>query len=339
MNVNNMNTQILEEVAQKLVANGKGILAADESTGTITKRFAKIKVESTEDNRRAYRELLFTTPDFGKHISGVILFDETIRQSAVDGRTFVDLLGNEGVLPGIKVDLGTEVLTDSPEELVTKGLDGLAERLKEYADLGAKFAKWRAVIKIGENIPTENCLEQNALGLAKYAKACQEAEIVPIVEPEVLMDGAHSIEKCFEVTKKTLEKVFTALRTEGVHLPGMLLKPNMVISGTEGQKVDSKMIAEMTLKCFRETVPAEVPGIVFLSGGQSEVEATANLQTINALKGGTSWKLSFSYGRALQASALEVWAGKPENVAAAQAEFKKRAELNHLAAQGEYIGE
>ncbi len=335
-----MNTEALEKIAKSLVADGKGILAADESTSTIAKRFAKIKVEPTEENRRAYRELLFTTPDFEKHISGVILFDETIKQKTATGVMFSFLLQEKGVVPGIKVDLGTVPLPNGgPDEVVTTGLEGLADRLVEYYGLGARFAKWRAVIKIGQNIPTDLCLETNATLLAKYAKLCQEAGIVPIVEPEVLMDGAHSIETCFEVTKRTLEKVFTALKTEGVFLSGMILKPNMIVVGSEGLPVNSETVAEMTLRCLHETVPAEVPGIVFLSGGQAEVEATINLQTINAMKGEVPWKLSFSYGRALQASSLEAWAGKPENVSAAQAEFKKRAAMNHLAVKGEYIGE
>lgn len=335
-----MNIESLEKIAQQLVADGKGILAADESTGTITKRFAKIKVESTEANRQAYRELLFTTPDFAKHISGVILFDETIRQKATSGELFTTLLQAENVIPGIKVDQGTVALPEGEvDEVMTTGLIGLEKRLVEYYELGARFAKWRAVIKIGEGMPTDLCLETNADLLAQYAKLCQEAGIVPIVEPEVLMDGDHTIETCFEVTKRTLEIVFTALKKEGVALSGVILKPNMVIPGSESAKAESSMIAEMTLQCFRETVPAEVPGIVFLSGGQAEVEATVNLQAINAKKGDAPWKLSFSYGRALQASALEAWAGQSENVPAAQAQFKKRAEMNHLAAKGEYSGE
>ncbi len=335
-----MNIKALEEIAQKMVADGKGILAADESTGTIAKRFAKINVESTEETRRAYRELLFTTPDFEKHISGVILYDETIRQKTTAGVLFSFLLQEKNVIPGIKVDQGTVALTGGElDEVTTTGLEGLADRLMEYYQLGARFAKWRAVIKIGANTPTDLCLETNADLLASYAKLCQEAGIVPIVEPEVLMDGGHSIEQCNEVTTRTLEKVFAALKNKGVLLSGMILKPNMVIAGSEGAKVNSEIIAEMTLRCFSETVPTEVPGIVFLSGGQSELEATANLQAINAKKGNAPWKLSFSYGRALQASTLETWAGKPENVATAQAEFKKRAEMNHLAAKGEYTGE
>lgn len=335
-----MNLSALENIAQSLVAGGKGILAADESTGTIAKRFAKINVESTEENRRAYRELLFTTPDFAKHISGVILFDETIRQKTATGVMFSFLLQEKKVIPGIKVDQGTVPLIGGlPDEVVTTGLEGLADRLMEYYALGARFAKWRAVIKISAEMPSPSCLETNAMLLAKYARLCQEAGIVPIVEPEVLMDGSHTQERCFEVTSQTLKTVFAALEKEGVALSGMILKPNMVIAGTENGPTSTETVAEMTLRCFKETVPAAVPGIVFLSGGQSEVEATVNLQTINSIKGDAPWKLSFSYGRALQASALETWAGKPENVAAAQAAFKKRAELNHLAARGEYLGE
>ncbi len=335
-----MNTKALEEIAKNLVAEDKGILAADESTGTITKRFEKIKVESNEANRRAYRELLFSTPDFAKYISGVILFDETIRQKTATGVMFTFLLQEKKVIPGIKVDQGTVPLVGGgPDEVATTGLDGLGERLVEYYQLGARFAKWRAVIKIGVETPTDLCLETNANLLAKYAKLCQEAGIVPIVEPEVLMDGSHSIERCYEVTVLTLKKVFSALKTEGVFLPGIILKPNMVIAGSESEKAPTELVAEMTLRCLRETVPAEVPGIVFLSGGQSEVEATVNLQTINHLKGDAPWKLSFSYGRALQTSTLQAWSGKLENVELAQTEFKKRAEMNHLATKGQYQGE
>lgn len=335
-----MNIPALEAIAQNLVLGGKGILAADESTNTIAKRFAKIGVESTEANRRAYRELLFTTPDFAKHISGVILFDETIRQKTAAGVMFSFLLQEKGVIPGIKVDLGTTPFTGGgPDELITTGLEGLAERLVEYYGLGARFAKWRAVITIGTNEPTDACLEANASLLAKYAKLCQEAGIVPIVEPEVLMDGGHSIEDCYQVTTRTLRTVFAALQTEGVALSGMLLKPNMVVPGMTGPKVDSDTIARLTLDCFREVVPVEVPGIVFLSGGQTEVEATVNLQTINATKGSAPWKLSFSFGRALQASALELWAGSTERIPEAQTAFKLRAERNHQAALGQYQGE
>ncbi len=329
----------LASVARQLVTPGKGILAADESTGTIGKRFAKINVESTEENRRAYRELLFTTPGVGDYISGVILYDETIRQRAHDGHTFVTVLEKQGIIPGIKVDLGTEPMIDSPFELITKGFEGLEERLRQYFEFGARFAKWRAVITIGESIPTDACISENAQRLAQYAKLCQEVGIVPIVEPEVLMDGAHTIDRCYEVTVKVLEIVFKALRETGVFLPGMLLKPNMVIAGSEAEKNTSDEIARLTLQCLRQTVPKEVPGIVFLSGGQSEIEAAVNLQAMNVAKGDAPWNLSFSYGRALQASALKVWGGKEENSVVAQDEFLKRATMNGLATLGQYTGE
>ena len=340
-----MNKELLESIARQLVAPGKGILAADESTGTITKRFAKINVESTEDNRRAYRELLFTTSGIEEFISGVILFDETIKQRANDGHTFVSVLEKKGILPGIKVDLGTEPMSESLLELVTKGLEGLDERLKQYAGFAAKFAKWLAVITIGEGIPTELCIEKNAEQLAQYALLCQQNNIVPIVDPEVLMDGGHTIERCYEVTSQVLKTVFAKLNEAGVYLPGILLKPNMVIAGSESIKSSAEEIARLTLQCLHENVSAQVPGIVFLSGGQSEVEATANLQAINAMKGDTSaqdntpWVLSFSYGRALQTSVLKTWGGKSENITAAQAEFYKRAKMNGLASKGEYFGE
>lgn len=337
-----MNKEFLESTAQKLVAPGKGILAADESTGTIAKRLEKINVESTEENRRAYRELLFTTPGIGEYISGVILFDETIRQRATDGHTFVTVLEKQGVIPGIKVDMGTEPMPNSPLELITKGLEGLDERLKQYHNFGAQFAKWRAIITIGEGIPTVDCITQNAKRLAEYALLCQQNDIVPIVEPEVLMDGPnsnHTIERCREVTKQTLDIVFAELRAQGVLLSGMILKPNMIVPASSQGRADVKVVAEQTLACLRECVPAEVPGIVFLSGGQKEVEATENLQAINAMKGDAPWALSFSYGRALQSSTLETWGGKAENVAAAQAEFTKRAKMNGLATLGKYFGE
>ena len=319
-----------------MVAPGKGILAADESMGTIEKRFVKINVPSTEDNRRAYRELLFTTKGAGDFISGVILFDETIRQKAADGRTFVEALNSQEILPGIKVDMGTGGMADSPEEKITKGLDGLPERLAEYVELGAKFAKWRAVITIGEGLPTKENIVQNARDLARYAKLCQDAGLVPIVEPEVLMDGGHDIGRCAEATFQTLNAVFAALRDEVVELPGMILKPNMVIPGKEsGKKASPREVAEATLKTFQKVIPPEMPGIVFLSGGQSEAEATANLNEMNKM-GKQPWELSFSYGRALQDSVLKTWLGKPENVPAAQAAFLKRAKLNGLARSGKY---
>lgn len=337
-----MNKKFLESTARKLVAPGKGILAADESTGTIAKRLAKINVESAEDNRRAYRELLLTAPNIETSISGVILFDETIRQNSSTGIPFVEILRQHGIIPIIKVDKGTVPLPGSPNELLTEGLDGLAERLAEYKKLGADSAKWRAVITIGEGIPTMDCIVQNAKRLAEYAWLCQENDIVPIVEPEVLMDDPtsnHTIERCREVTKQTLDIVFVELRAQGVLLSGMILKPNMVVPASSQGRADVKVVAEQTLACLHECVPSEVPGIVFLSGGQKEVEATENLQAINAMKGDAPWALSFSYGRALQSSTLETWGGKAENVAAAQAEFAKRAKMNGLATLGKYIGE
>ncbi len=329
----------LSEIAQALVAPGKGILAADESTGTIKKRFDKIGVESTEENRRAYRELLFTTPGIGKFISGVILYDETLRQKGSDGEALVATLQKQDIIPGIKVDMGTEAMVNSSEEKITKGLDGLPVRLKEYKTLGAGFAKWRAVIAIGDGIPTDECIAKNAEILATYAKMCQEAGIVPIVEPEVLMDGGHTIEKCLEVTTKVLKKVFEELKKQNVDLSGMLLKPNMVIAGMDCPiQASPTQVAEMTLRCFKEVVPSEAPGVVFLSGGQSEQEACENLNAINIV-GVQPWKLSFSYGRALQASALAAWHGKTENIPAAQKAFYRRAELTSAACLGKYSGE
>lgn len=326
----------LSEIALALVAPGKGILAADESTGTIKKRFDKIGVESTEDSRRAYRELLFTAPGVGRFISGVILYDETIRQRGIGGETLVATLGRQGVIPGIKVDMGTEALPGSPEEKITKGLEGLTKRLEEYNGLGAKFAKWRAVIAIGDGMPTDECIAKNAEILAAYAKMCQESGIVPIVEPEVLMDGSHTIERCFDVTRNVLKKVFAELQKQNVDLSGMLLKPNMVIAGADcPAPAEPRQVAEMTLRCFGEAVPATLPGIVFLSGGQSEREACENLNAINA-EGIQPWKLSFSYGRALQASALAAWQGKTENVPVAQKAFLHRAELASAACLGKY---
>lgn len=335
-----MDIQKLNEVAKLMVADGKGILAADESTGTIAKRFEKIALENTEDNRRAYRELLFTTPKFGEYISGVIMYDETFRQSASTGEKFTDLLVREGALPGIKVDMGTEAMADSPDEKLTKGIDGLPARLAEYAELGAKFAKWRAVITIkGTDLPTDANLEQNALDLATYARMCEEAGIVPIVEPEVIMDGPHTQARCEEVSEKTLRAVFNAITEQGVALPGMILKTNMVVPGTEsGEKASPAQVADATLRVFQKVLPTELPGQAFLSGGQSEVEATANLNEMNK-RGPHPWKLSFSYGRALQDSALKTWQGKPENVAAAQEAFLKRAQMNSFATLGKYEGE
>lgn len=325
--------------ALAMVAPGKGILAADESLGTIEKRFKKINLESTQENRRAYRELLFTTPGIGEYISGVILFDETIRQRASDGHTFVTVLEKQGVLPGIKVDQGTVAMAVSPNEKTTKGLEGLPERLREYVNFGAKFAKWRAVITIGEGIPTEACIQQNAEDLAAYALACQEAGLVPMVEPEVLMDGSHTMEMCEVVSEKVLAAVFAALKSHNVFIPGIILKTNMVVPGKEsGQKASPEQVAEAALRLFKKVLPNDLPGQAFLSGGQSEIEATQNLNAINKL-GPHPWQLTFSYGRALQGSAIETWGGKPENVAAAQKVFYHRAKMNGLAHEGKYFDE
>jgi fructose-bisphosphate aldolase class I len=331
--------QDLESIAQALVAPGKGILAADESTGTIQKRFTSIDVESTEENRRNYRNLLFTTEGAEEFISGVILYDETIRQSADDGIPFPQLLAERGIIPGIKVDKGAKDLANAPGETITEGLDGLRERLEEYRGLGARFTKWRAVITIGAGIPSEYCLWTNAHALARYAALSQEAGLVPIVEPEVLMDGDHTIERSFEVTSRTLHAVFTELRDQRVHFEQMLLKPNMVLSGYDSAELAGhEEVAEQTLRCFARHVPAAVPGIVFLSGGQSDEDATANLNAMNA-RGPHPWELSFSYGRALQAPALKAWGGDPAKVEAAQQAFYRRAKFNGAARSGSYMPE
>ncbi len=330
-----MGAHEVHETAKAIVADHRGILAADESTGTITKRFDSIGVESTEENRRFYRQLLFAAPGMEESIGGVILFDETIRQSADDGTPFAELLASKGVIPGIKVDTGAHDLAGFPGEKVTEGLDGLRARLEEYRGLGARFAKWRAVITIGDGIPSAACTRANAHALARYAALCQEAGIVPIVEPEVLMDADNTIERCYDVTARTLHWLFHELGVQGVDLLGTLLKPNMVISGKGcPEQASSDQIAELTVDCFLRHVPAAVPGIVFLSGGQSEVEATENLNAINQIGG--PWPLSFSYGRALQASALKKWAGDAGNAEAAQAAFVHRARMNALAAAGEW---
>ncbi|HET8969155.1 MAG TPA: class I fructose-bisphosphate aldolase [Gaiellaceae bacterium] len=328
----------LHDTARAIVADDKGILAADESTGTIKKRFDAIGVESTEENRRYYRQLLFTAPGMEDSIGGVIFYDETLRQSADDGTPFAEVLASKGVVPGIKVDTGAHDQAGFPGEKVTEGLDGLRGRLEEYRSLGARFAKWRAVITIGEGIPTVACIRANAHALARYAALCQEAGIVPIVEPEVLMDADNTIERCYDVTSRTLKWTFHELHVQGVELRGTLLKPNMVISGKGcSDQASSERIAELTLECFENHVPAAIPGIVFLSGGQSEVEATANLNAINRLGG--PWPLSFSYGRALQASALQAWGGDAGNTEAAQAAFVHRARMNALAVAGEWNAE
>jgi fructose-bisphosphate aldolase class I len=334
-----MQAHDLATTARALVAPGEGILAADESSGTIEKRLRSIDVDSTEEARRAWRELLFTTEGAGEFISGVILYDETIRQKASDGTPFPEVLGRQGIIPGIKVDKGTTALAGSPNEKITDGLDGLRGRLKEYRDLGARFTKWRAVITIGDGIPSAMCLRANAEALARYAALSQEAGLVPIVEPEVLMNGDHTIERCYEVTVATLAEVFVALRAHRIQLDGMLLKPNMVLSGDEcPTQAGVQEVAEATVACLRETVPAAVPGIVFLSGGQSDVIATAHLDAMNRL-GAQPWQLSFSYGRALQAPALQAWKGQAGNVPAGQDAFFQRAKLNGAARSGSYSEE
>ena len=334
-----MNEQELQETARALVAPGKGILAADESTGTIEKRFKSIGVESTEDNRRAYRDLLFTTEGAEEFVSGVILYDETIRQKASDGTPFAELLSARGIVPGIKVDAGAKPLANAPDETITEGLDGLRERLVEYRLLGARFTKWRAVLSIGEGTPSEYAIWTNAHALARFAGLSQEAGLVPIVEPEVLMDGTHSIETAYSVTGRTQNAVFTELHDQRIQLEGMLLKPNMVLSGYDAaDRAGAEEVAEATLECFNKHVPAAVPGIVFLSGGQSDEDATAHLNAMNAL-GPHPWELSFSYGRALQAPALKAWEGKPENVEAAQRAYYHRAKMNGAARTGMYAPE
>ena len=329
----------LEDIAVAMVANGKGILAADESSGTIKKRFDVIGVESTADSRRDYREMMFRTKEaMTKYISGVILYDETIRQNAADGTPLVELIKASGAIPGIKVDAGAKGIVNFPGDTITEGLDGLRERLAEYYKLGARFAKWRGVIDIDttRSVPSAYSIAANTHALARYAALCQEAGIVPIVEPEVLMDGAHDIDTCYDVTKATLVKLYDELYAARVKLEGTILKPNMVISGKKAaRQASAEEIAEKTIKLFRETVPAAVPGIAFLSGGQSDEEATANLNAINAI-GPHPWKLTFSYGRALQAAPQKAWSGKVENLGAGQAAFTHRAHMNHLAALGQW---
>ena len=329
-----MSLNTLEEIAEYIVSDGKGILAADESNPTCGKRFDSIGVESTESNRRDYREMLFRSSGMKDNIGGVILFDETIRQNAQDGTPLVELIKNQGALPGIKVDKGLAPLDSSPEETLTQGLDGLDERCKEYFKLGAKFTKWRAVIKISDDIPTDACIQANMEALARYAKIVQQNNMVPMVEPEVLMDGNHSIERCYEVTSKSLNTLFKCLKDQGVNIAGTILKPNMVTSGSTAEAQASiQEVAEMTVQCLKENVPSDLPGITFLSGGQSDVNATAHLDAMNKI-GGFSWKLSFSYGRALQQPSLKAWLGKEENVPQAQEALSHRALMNKLAANG-----
>lgn len=329
----------LEDIAARMLASGKGILAADESTGTIKKRLDTISVESTEDTRRDYREMLFRAEEGMKnHISGVILYDETLRQKARDGAPLAKIIADSGAVPGIKVDKGAKPLAGFPGETITEGLDGLRERLAEYYELGARFAKWRGVISISDDLPSWGAVKQNAQALARYAALCQEAGIVPIVEPEVLMDGKpgdHSIDRCYDVTEWVLKTVFAELYDARVLLEGMVLKPNMVIDGKNARKASREEVAEKTVRCLKATVPAAVPGIAFLSGGQSDEEATAHLSAMNAGHD-TPWTLTFSYGRALQAAALKAWGGKPENVAAGQRAFAHRARMNGLAARGDW---
>ena len=335
--------QTLEKIAQQIAASGKGILAADESDNTIGKRFATINTPSTEENRRDWRELLFQTQNaMQKYISGVILFDETIRQTSADGKTSLpDLIAQSGALVGIKVDRGAQPLAAANGETITEGLDGLRQRLSEYHQLGARFSKWRAVIKIGERIPSRTCMEANAHALARCAALSQEAGIVPIVEPEVLMDGQHDINTCARITETMLNITYRQLRMQRVHLEGTILKPNMIVSGSEcPQQAGVDEVAEKTLACLQRCVPACVPGIAFLSGGQSDQDATAHLNAINqigtASNGGAPWQLTFSYGRALQAAPLNIWRGQKENVPAAQSAFAHRAQMNSLAALGQW---
>ncbi|MDQ4145156.1 MAG: fructose-bisphosphate aldolase class I [Actinomycetota bacterium] len=329
-------TPDLKSTAEALVATNKGILAADESFPTIEKRFKSIQIESTEENRRAYRDMLFGTPGLEEYVSGVILFDETLRQQSSDGVDFAEVLSGRGIIPGIKVDKGAKDLALFPGEKITEGLDGLRDRLDEYASLGARFTKWRAVIAIGDDLPSDFCLHANGHALARFAALSQEAGLVPIVEPEVLMDGSHSIERCYEVTARTLEALFQQLSLHRVDLPGTLLKTNMVLSGTDVEdRAGVEEVARETVRCLTENVPAEIPGVVFLSGGQSDQEATAHLDAMNKL-GSHPWELSFSYGRALQAPSLAAWGGDPSKVEAGRKALYHRAKLNGLARSGGY---
>ena len=331
-----MNTRELESTAQALVPAGKGILAADEGDATIKSRFDSINVECTEANRRAYREMLFTTPGAEEFISGVILFEETLRQTTQNGTPFPELLANKGIIPGIKADTGPKDLAGFPCETVTEGLDGLRERLTEYRDLGARFGKWRAPINVGDGLPTQFAIDANAHALARYAAICQEVGLVPIVEPEILMEGTHTIERCEEITEATLKRVYFELHAHRVVLEGTLLKPNMVLSGTDCPvQAGVQEVAEATVRCFRRGVPAAVPGIVFLSGGQSAKIATEHLNAMNAI-GNCPWELSFSYGRALQGPTLEAWGGNAGNASKAQKVFYHRAQCNSAARYGTY---
>ncbi len=333
-----MDMKLMAETAKAMVAPGKGLLAADESAGTCKKRFDSVGVESNEENRRAYRELLFTTPGIAEFVSGVILFDETLRQKTKDGKPFAEYLKANGIIPGIKVDGGAQDMALNPGEKVSEGLDGLRKRLEEYFKLGARFAKWRAVITIGKDkdIPSWACIEANAHALARYSALCQEASIVPIVEPEVLLDGDHTIERCEEETEKTLATLFNELTWQKVSPEHVILKASMVVSGKENaRQAGVAEVAERTLKILKRTVPVALPGVVFLSGGQTDENATAHLDAMNRM-GGAPWPLTFSYSRALQAVALKAWRGSAANVAAAQAAFHHRARMNSLAAKGQW---
>ena len=332
-----MNTQQLESTAKEIVTEGKGILAADESFGTIEKRFHAVDIESTEENRRAYREMLFTTPGIGDYLSGMILFDETIRLEASDGTPLPEVIEQQGIIPGIKVDKSTVALPLSPDEKYTQGLDGLGDRLEEYREMGARFTKWRAVITIGDGLPTVKCIESNARALALFAAFSQEAGLVPIVEPEVLIDGDHSIERSDEVNEWTLRSTYNALYEQGVHLEGTLLKPNFVISGKDApEQASVEEVARYTIECFLRSVPAAVPGIVLLSGGQSDVDATAHLNAMNAMYDTLPWEISFSWARALQGKPMEIWGGDPSNVEEAQRIFYHRAKMASAARTGSY---
>ena len=332
-----MNIEELNKIANAMVAPGRGILAMDESHPTCNKRFEKLGIATTEEMRQAYRDMLVTSPGLSDYISGAILFDETIRQKTLDGTLFPEYLSKNGIIPGIKVDAGAKTLAGHEDEKVTEGLDGLRERFAEYHKLGARFSKWRAVITIGDHIPSWSCIEANAHGLARYALLSQEAGIVPIVEPEVLMDGNHSIERCYEVTELTQRIVFHQLKNQGVALEGMVLKPSMVISGASASnRADVKRVAELTVRCLLNTVPAAVPGIAFLSGGQSDEEASAHLNAMNSLGINLPWALTFSYGRALQQTAMQTWNGATENVGKAQQALLWRAKCNGSAAMGKY---
>jgi fructose-bisphosphate aldolase class I len=334
-----MDRQLMEKTARAMVAPGKGLLAADESAGTAKKRFDSIGVESTEETRRAYREMLFTTPGLSQYVSGVILFDETLRQNTKDGLNFGKYLEKNGIIPGIKVDAGAHDMALHPGEKVTEGLDKLAERMKEYFGMGARFAKWRAVITIGDGIPTQACLDANAHALARYSAICQEASIVPIVEPEVLLDGSHSAETSEAEHLRTLETLFHELATQDVSLEHVILKASMCVSGNKNPKqAGVPEVAERTLRVLKRTVPAALPGVVFLSGGQTDENATAHLDAMNRM-GGAPWPLTFSYSRALQHVALTTWRGQAGNVAAAQKAFAHRAHMNSLAARGQWSAE